>query len=91
MIHAATNASAWFSSLVCEVLASGQLLPCPKEAVADTVPKFLLYCSPVQCYQVLEGSCSGPSMGLVNNSNMIGLFCSGQHGVHGFSQQHSLC
>ena len=42
--------------LVCIVFSPGQLLPCPKEAVADPLSKYLLKCSPVQYYQVLEGS-----------------------------------
>ena len=29
-----------------------------KEAVADPLPKYLLQCSSVQCFRVLEGSCS---------------------------------
>ena len=52
---------AWFSYLVCGVLAPGQLLPCPKMTTGDPLPKYLL-CSPVQSYQVLEGSCGWPYM-----------------------------
>ena len=35
----------------------GNLLPCPKETVADPLPKHRLFSwnSPVQCYQVHEG------------------------------------
>ena len=32
-----------FCCLVCGVLALGKLLPCPKEAVADPLPKHLLF------------------------------------------------
>ena len=33
--------------------------------------KYLTECSPVQSYQVLEGSCSWPHMVAVNNSNKV--------------------
>ena len=42
MIHNTTNNSSKFSCLVCGVLAPGQLLPNPKEAVADSLLKWLL-------------------------------------------------
>ena len=29
-----------------------QLMPCPKEILADPLSKYLLYYSPVQCYHV---------------------------------------
>ena len=46
------------SYMFCGVLAPGQLLPYPKEAVADPLPKHLQLCTTVQCYQVLKGSCN---------------------------------
>ena len=52
----------------------GRLLQSPTEAVADPLPKHLLFglwSSSVQCYQVLEGGCSRPYMGTVNNSDKI--------------------
>ena len=33
---------AWFGYLVCEVLAPVQLLPCPKEAIAEPLTEYLL-------------------------------------------------
>ena len=36
---------ALFSYLVCEVIAPGQLLPCPKEAVADPICCAVLLCN----------------------------------------------
>ena len=49
--------SRFVNYLGCAILASCQL-SCQKGAVADSLSKYLLYYSPVQCYQVLEGSCS---------------------------------
>ena len=46
---------AWFSYLVCGVHPPSQLLP------MDPLPKHLLYFSPMQCYQVLEGSKGDPT------------------------------
>ena len=50
--------NSYHNKLVCVVLAPGQLLPCPKEAIADLVSKHLLLCSPVQYHQVIKGTCS---------------------------------
>ncbi len=64
------------------ILWTGQLLPCSKEAVADSLPKYLLQCS-VQCYQVLKGSCSQPYMmqsTIAARYGMFWLFCNRQHG-----------
>ena len=88
----------------------GNLLPIPKEAIADLSPIHLLFGwwrFPVQCYQILKGACSWQAtiatrygtypdhllvdnmvyMGTVNNNGMCWYVCSGQHGVHGYSQQ----
>ena len=56
------------------VLTLGKLLPISKEAVADPVPKHLLFGLVASvfwwsCYHVLEGGYSWPYMGTVNNSN----------------------
>ena len=42
----------------CGGFAPGQLLPYPKEAINDPLPKHLLLCTTMQCYQVFNGSCS---------------------------------
>ena len=52
--------------------------------------KILLQYS-VQCHQVQVGSCCRSYMGTVYNCNKIWyvlIFCSGPHGVHGYSQQY---
>ena len=59
-----TNAQFYF--LVCGLLAPGKLLPCPKEAVTDPLPKYLLFgwwC--FNCYQAVADSTT------VNDSNKI--------------------
>ena len=70
-----TNGPTKFCGLVCGVLAPEKQL---KEAVADPLPKHLLFVS-------LKESVADP-MGTVNNSNKIYLG-SGQHGAHGCCQQ----
>ena len=42
MIHIMTNNSGLVQLVVFAVLAPGQLQPCPKEAVADPLSKYLL-------------------------------------------------
>ena len=56
-IRTTMNHKLLFSYFVCGVLAPGQMVRCPKEAVAYHLPKYLLLYSPVQCALVLEGSC----------------------------------
>ena len=43
------------------VLAFGQLLPGPKEALADSLSKYLLLCSPVQYQHIFKEMVADPT------------------------------
>ena len=43
------SSAIWFA-----VLSPGKLLPCSKKDVADSLSNYLLECSSVQCFLVLE-------------------------------------
>ena len=60
------------------------MLSCPKEAVADPLPNYLLECFLVQYYQVFKEAA-------VAEQQDIFIFCSGHHGVQGCSQQYIAC
>ena len=60
VIRTTTNDSC-LVHLVFGVLAFGQLLTGPKKALADSLSKYLLLCSPVRCQHIFKEMVADPT------------------------------